>query len=133
MGNIAAGGGRAGGFDFLEEAVAAEAAGGFSIGGGHGNNVRQFGAPAAFLLLAGHRCVALGAAGLHGEIMARSASRVQRRKIWGRGASGFLVSRAKRVLSWIFAGGSRMRVFTQSGAGLVYFMLLQSLTGNSNS
>jgi len=60
----------------LEQAGAAEAAGRMPFGG-HGE-MRQVGAPAARFFQAGHRRVALGAAGFHAEIMARREASVQR-------------------------------------------------------
>ena len=123
----AAGGRGAGGFYFFEETRAAEAAAGRGLSGGHGDDMRQFGAPAAAFRLAGHRCVALGAAGFHGEIMARWAAGVQRETIWcaERGRLSCHRGEADAILKCSLpAGESR---------GAVYFLLLQSLTGNSNS
>jgi len=89
--------------------------------------MRQFGAPAAGLFLADHGRIALGAAGFHKEIMARRMAGVQRETKW------FAVRRrlsCQRGESDAIVG---IRWWLAKPAGTVYFMPLQSLTGNSNS
>ena len=87
----------------------------------------QVGAPAAGFFLAGHRRIALGAAGFHGEIMMPSVASVQRETFWcaWRGPFSCQQGEADAIL------GIRWRLAKHAGA--VYFMLLQSLTGKSNS
>jgi len=112
-------------FYFFEETGAAEAAGRLPFRG-HGE-MRQLGAPAAGCFLTGHRRIALGAAGFHKEIMARRMAGVQPRDKMVRGRRRFSCQRgeADAILKCSLpAGESR---------GAVYFLLLQSLTGNSNS
>ena len=130
-GKYAAGGRCAGGFYFFEQTRAAQASVGCGAGLGHGNDVRQLGAPATAFLLAGHWRIALGAASFHQEIMGRRAPNVQRETTCcvgsGRFSSGrFSCQRGEpgAILD------IRWRLAKRAGA--VYFMLLQSLTGNSN-
>ena len=121
----AAGVGDAGGFYFFEETGAAEAAGRLPFRG-HGE-MRQLGAPAAGCFLTGHGRIALSAASFHKEIMARRGTGVQRETKWFALRWWFSCQRgeADAILKCSLpAGESR---------GAVYFLLLQSLTGNSNS
>jgi len=89
--------------------------------------MRQFGTPATAFGLAGHGRFTLGAAGFHGEIMARRKAGVQSkanccatrwRLSCQRGEAGAIF-----VIRWRLA----------KHAGAVYFLLLQSLTGKLNS
>jgi hypothetical protein len=129
----AAGGRIADGFYFVEEACAAEATGGLSVGSGHWDDVGQVGAPATGLFLAGHRRVALGAASFHGEIMAGCPQHVQHWKDWRQRWKRFSCQRgeADAILDvrWRLAKCPPRR----AGAGAMYFLFLQSLTGKSNS
>ena len=84
-------------------------------------------APAAFIFSrrqAGQRQLE---AGFHAEIMARRGASVQRETIWRARARWFSCQRgeADAIL------GIRWRLAKHAEA--VYFLLLQSLTGNSNS
>ena len=125
QGEYAAGGRCAGGFYFFEQARAAQAAGRLPFRGHR--EMRQFGAPAAGLFLTGHGRIALSAAGFHKEIMARTRASVQRETKWfaRRGRFSCQQGEAGAIL------GIRWRLAKRAGA--VYFLLLQSLTGNSNS
>jgi hypothetical protein len=89
--------------------------------------MRQVGAPAAGCAQAVHRRIALGAEDFHEEIMMRRMASVQRETIWcaWRGPFSCQQGEADAIL------GIRWRLAKHAGA--VYFSLLQSLTGKSNS